>query len=149
MLKTVDLKNLLEETLNGIRIPNNIVTAPKVGSGIAVQVNPDLMKSVFANLAENAVQAMPSGGRFIVEAHRDERSFRVSFSDTGVGIPEDVKSKLFTPLFTTKSKGQGFGLAVCKRIVEAHKGEITYASEVGKGTVFTVKISTANNTPHP
>ena len=56
--------------------------------------------------------------------------------DTGVGIPEEVKDELFTPLFTTKSKGQGFGLAVVKRMVEAMNGTITFESEVGKGTKF-------------
>jgi signal transduction histidine kinase len=60
--------------------------------------------------------------------------------DTGVGIPEEAKTRLFQPLFTTKSKGQGFGLAVCKRLVESMNGTITFESEEGKGTKFTVKL---------
>jgi signal transduction histidine kinase len=60
--------------------------------------------------------------------------------DTGVGIPEDVKTRMFTPLFTTKSKGQGLGLAVVKRLVDALKGEITFESQENKGTKFTVKL---------
>ena len=103
------------------------------------------MRRVFTNLAENAIQSMPSGGSFTIEARRNEGVFLVSFRDTGVGMPENVKSKLFTPLFTTKSKGQGFGLVVCKRIVEAHNGEITFESEVNKGTVFIVKIPANSN----
>ena len=106
------------------------------------------MKRVFTNLAQNTIQAMPKGGSVTVEAHRDYDSFLVNFSDTGVGIPVNVESKLFMPLFTTKSKGQGFGLVVCKWIVEVHNGEITYISEAGKGTVFTVKIPITNNTSH-
>jgi two-component system NtrC family sensor kinase len=64
-----------------------------------------------------------------------------SVEDTGLGIPEENRNKIFKPLFTTKSKGQGFGLAVCKRLVEAHSGRsITFESEIGKGTKFTIKV---------
>ncbi|MEX2723467.1 MAG: ATP-binding protein, partial [Candidatus Freyarchaeota archaeon] len=58
----------------------------------------------------------------------------------GEGIPEENLPKLFQPLFTTKSKGQGLGLSVCKRLVEAHGGDITVKSKVGKGSTFTIKI---------
>ena len=64
----------------------------------------------------------------------------VMVEDTGVGISDENLSKLFTPLFTTKAKGQGFGLPVCKRMVEAHDGNITVESKVGKGSTFTIKI---------
>jgi signal transduction histidine kinase len=63
--------------------------------------------------------------------------------DTGVGIPEEVKTKMFTPLFTTKSKGQGLGLAVVKRLVESLKGEITFESQPNEGTKFKVELSQA------
>lgn len=56
----------------------------------------------------------------------------ISFTNTGTGIPEDVKAKLFTPLFITKSKGQGLGLSVCKRIMEAHKGDVTLTVKLEK-----------------
>jgi signal transduction histidine kinase len=64
----------------------------------------------------------------------------ITVADTGVGISEEVKPKLFTPLFTTKSKGQGFGLAVIKKLTEALGGTITFESAKGKGTKFTVKF---------
>ena len=60
------------------------------------------------------------------------------FADTGIGMTEETLSKLFMPLFTTKAQGMGFGLAICKRIVEAHKGKITVESSVGRGTTFKV-----------
>jgi signal transduction histidine kinase len=102
------------------------------------------MKRVFINLVTNAVQAMPKGGNLIITAEKNENYDTISLTDTGDGIPEELKPKLFTPLFTTKSKGQGFGLAVCKRIIEAHNGEISFDSEVGKGTTFTVRIPHLN-----
>ncbi len=64
----------------------------------------------------------------------------ISFADTGVGIPDEVLPKLFTPLFTTKAQGMGFGLAICKRITEAHGGTITVKTSNGVGTTFTVTL---------
>ena len=64
----------------------------------------------------------------------------ISFEDTGVGIPEETLQKLFSPLFTTKAQGMGFGLAICKRIVEAHGGSITVKTAVNKGTTFTITL---------
>ena len=64
----------------------------------------------------------------------------MTVEDTGVGIPEKIKSKLFTPMFTTKAKGQGFGLAVIKRMTEALGGTVTLESQEGKGTTFTVRL---------
>ncbi len=61
-------------------------------------------------------------------------------ADTGIGIPDKVKSKLFTPFFTTKSKGQGLGLAVVKRMIESLKGTVTFESIEGNGTTFTVRL---------
>jgi signal transduction histidine kinase len=60
--------------------------------------------------------------------------------DTGVGITEKIKPQIFTPLFTTKPRGQGFGLAVCKRVIEAHGGTINFESQEGKGAKFTIQF---------
>jgi signal transduction histidine kinase len=80
----------------------------------------------------NAIQAMPAGGKLKVHAYRDENDYAIAVKDTGVGIPEEAKSKLFAPLFTTKSKGQGFGLAVVKRTAESIGGTITFESQEGR-----------------
>ena len=64
----------------------------------------------------------------------------ISVSDTGQGIPEHVKANLFTPLMTTKAKGQGLGLAVVKRLVEALNGQVSFESEEGKGTKFIIEL---------
>jgi len=65
--------------------------------------------------------------------------------DTGIGIPEEAKNKLFKPLFTTKARGQGFGLAVVKRLTEALNGKITFESEAGKGTRFIIEFPLPEN----
>jgi signal transduction histidine kinase len=83
---------------------------------------------------------MPDGGKLEIKASKKAEDVFISVKDTGVGIRKEDLSKLFQPLFTTKSKGQGFGLLVCKRIVDAHGGVITVKSKVGEGTTVTVII---------
>jgi signal transduction histidine kinase len=91
-------------------------------------------------LVNNAVQAMPRGGKLSIHAFKDENDVLITVKDTGVGIPENIKDKLFAPMFTTKSKGQGFGLAVIKRLTEALGGKVTFESQEDKGTTFTVRL---------
>ena len=107
--------------------------------------DPDLLKRILSNLVSNAVQAMPQGGTLDIRAFKDADAVVITVEDTGVGIPEEVRPKLFTPLFTTKSKGQGFGLAVVKRMTEALGGKVSLESEVGKGTTFIILLPPAKN----
>jgi signal transduction histidine kinase len=81
---------------------------------------------------------MPEGGTLQIKSIQTDGNIKISFADTGIGISKEVLSKLFLPLVTTKAQGMGFGLAICKRIVEAHGGEITVKSVLGKGATFTV-----------
>jgi signal transduction histidine kinase len=99
-----------------------------------------MLKRAFINLIQNAVQAMPNGGNLKITANRKENYAYICVEDTGEGIPEEAKSRLFTPLFTTKSKGQGFGLVGVKRLVEVQGGNISFESKLGKGTIFTVQM---------
>ena len=87
---------------------------------------------------------MPDGGELTLKAQASNQGkVQIIVEDTGTGIPEEIKSKIFTPLFTTKSKGQGFGLAVCKRVIEAQGGTIGFESQVGKGTKFIIELPTS------
>jgi two-component system, sporulation sensor kinase E len=83
---------------------------------------------------------MPTGGTITLESKQTDSGFMLSVEDTGMGIPEESIAKLWMPLFTTKPKGMGFGLSICKRIVEAHEGTIAVESEMGKGTKFTINL---------
>ena len=102
--------------------------------------DPALLKRILSNLVTNAVQAMPKGGNLTLDGHKEANDLIITVKDTGVGIPDKIKDKLFTPLFTTKAKGQGFGLAVVKRMTEALGGTVTFESQEGKGTTFTVRL---------
>lgn len=139
----VDLKALVTGALSTLNVPDNIEAhAFFDGKDQKFRTDPVLLKRVLLNLATNAIQAMPKGGKLTVTASQTKRAGYVTITveDTGVGIPEDVKPRIFTPLFTTKSKGQGFGLAVVKRLVESEGGTITFESQEGKGTKFIVEL---------
>jgi signal transduction histidine kinase len=106
-----------------------------------MRTDPTFIRRTLTNLVNNAIQAMPKGGKLTITASQKENQTTITVEDTGKGIPEEIKPKLFTPLFTTKSKGQGFGLAVTKRLIEALGGTISFESEAGKGTIFFIKFS--------
>lgn len=139
-LKEVNIQQLIIESLAMAQIPKNVKVNNISGNDFKVTVDPEQMKRVFINLIDNAHQAMPNGGTLTITTSKNEDNFMIEIEDTGVGIPKEIESKIFTPLFTTKSKGQGFGLPVCKKLVEAQGGEITVKSEEEKGTIFTIQI---------
>ncbi len=111
--------------------------------GARVAVDLDLLKQAMLNVVMNAIEAMPNGGnlRFVSLVHGDSAEIRVS--DTGCGIPPELKSKVFGLYFTTKPKGSGIGLAMTFRIVQLHDGTIDFNSEPGKGATFVIRIPTA------
>jgi len=99
-----------------------------------------LLKQAFLNLVLNAIQSMPKGGSLTVESYLRDGMIVVNIIDTGTGISDENRRKLFSPFFTTKKNGTGLGLAITYRIIENHRGRIDVASEPGKGATFTVKI---------
>ena len=143
--RETDLQKLMSELVSKNVVPENVKVQVKVQKEAAVvMADPDILKRIFGNLIINAVQAMPKGGKLTIEACREADDSIITVEDTGVGVPEEAKDKLFTPLFTTKSKGQGFGLAVVKRMTEALGGTVTFESQIGKGTKFIIRLPNPN-----
>jgi len=134
------LRGLMSNALSQIEVPGDVDIVMEFPEDFMVAVDWYMIQRLFINLLLNAVQAMPDGGKLYVKAHREEDSHVIMIGDTGVGIPEEDVENLFKPLFTTKAKGTGLGLAVCKKIVDAHNGSIEVESKEGKGTIFTVTL---------
>jgi signal transduction histidine kinase len=116
----------------------------EVSGGLCpVDMDPRQMRQALLNVVLNGIQAMPKAGTLTIRAqpeeHNDQRYARIDVEDTGCGIPADVRSSMFEPFFTTKASGTGLGLAVVKRIIDAHHGEIDVRSGPG-GTTFTVRL---------
>jgi signal transduction histidine kinase len=132
-------RQVMLESLTMVQVPENIKIVNNLLHKQILMADPDKMKRVFINLIKNAVEAMPNGGKLTIDG-KLKGNFEISFEDTGVGISDEVLPKLFSPLFTTKAKGMGFGLAICKRIVEAHGGTITVKTVKNQGTTFTITL---------
>ncbi|KAF0215124.1 MAG: integral membrane sensor signal transduction histidine [Geobacteraceae bacterium] len=159
-VKAVTAHELLNECLGRCAVPENVELRTELPETLpALKVDPLQMGQVLQNLITNGVQAMPIGGALSISAKKvrgrtagsrsEERGTRttsnlepafieISVTDTGEGISPDGMKRLFQPLFTTKPKGIGLGLTVCKNLTEANGGKIEVESRLGEGTTFTV-----------
>lgn len=136
-----DLIGMIMGVLEMMNLPNSINVETEMDDSLSnVYADETYLRRVFNNLINNAVQAMPKGGNLKVIGVTKGESALFTVSDTGSGIKLENRDSIFTPLFTTKAKGTGLGLAVCKRVVTAHGGRIWFESEVGVGTKFNVEI---------
>ncbi len=143
-LNTVDLGHLVEETVSLVRPQADEqgvdVDFQKSGGDALVSGDSERLKSCMFNIAINALQSMPAGGRLAARVKRSDGSVEVSISDTGVGISEESLGKIFEPYFSTKQAGFGLGLAVTKKIIEEHRGSVEVSSRLDQGTTFTLRL---------
>ncbi|MFZ0966432.1 MAG: ATP-binding protein, partial [Candidatus Bathyarchaeia archaeon] len=131
-------KLIVKEALSLVEIPKNVRTVDLTENKPKIKVDVGKIKRAFVNIIKNAVEAMPKGGTLTIKSRKLDGNLEIVFSDTGGGMSKETLEKLWTPLFTTKAKGMGFGLPICKRFIEAHDGSISVKSITGKGTTFTV-----------
>lgn len=139
-LKSVELSQVIIDVFDTIFVPESIVLSINIKGVSNIKTDPVLLQRVLTNLVNNAIQAMPKGGKLDLTGYVTERKLFIVVSDTGAGIPKQVQPKLFEPMFTTKAKGQGLGLAVAKRLTQSLGGNITFESQQGKGTKFTIQL---------
>ncbi|MDA1190123.1 MAG: ATP-binding protein [Candidatus Poribacteria bacterium] len=116
-----------------------------IGATPLTQADPALLRQAFLNLALNAFQAMEDGGTLTVTVESDATRIEVTFEDTGLGVPDNARDRLFEPFFSTKKGGTGLGLAVVKQVAEAHGGDVSLDSETGRGARFTVHLPITQN----
>jgi PAS domain S-box-containing protein len=131
-------KSLVKEALGHAGLPANVHVADKTRNSPRIVVDAEMLVRAFVNIIRNAVDAMPNGGTLTISSKQSATDIEIAFGDTGLGMSKEVLERMWTPFFTTKAKGMGLGLSICKRIVEAHNGKISVSSTEGEGTTFTV-----------
>jgi two-component system NtrC family sensor kinase len=147
LAQNTDVNALLSQTIEEIEIQpifEEVRIVPQLEPALPnIQADPAQLKEVFINIMTNAAEAMAEGGSLtIVTEPTIDEMIKITFQDTGCGIPEDNLSKIFTPFFTTKpiGKGTGLGLAIVYGIIKMHRGQIYVDSEVGVGSTFTITL---------
>ena len=133
-------KSVVRRTLEAVKVPDNVTIKDTTADAPEFFADELKIKRALLNLIQNAIDAMPDGGELSICSMDTQREVSISVADTGVGIPQDLLEKIWHTLYTTKAKGMGLGLPICRRIVEAHHGSISVESTVGKGTTFTLKL---------
>lgn len=143
-IQEVKIDEYFDQLLNYIEKDyqnRNIVLTRNIQYKGTIKFDPDRISRVMYNLAGNAADAMPQGGKVDINVFQEDNFLIIEFVDTGKGIPADIKNKLFTPFFTYgKKHGTGLGLAIVKKIIEEHKGTINLESELDKGTKITIRL---------
>lgn len=133
-------KSIIQDAIKSVKVPENVTLRNLSEDNPILRVDLNRMRRVCINILTNAIDAMPEGGEITIASKRSGDSIEIAFTDTGSGMSGKAMENLWKPLQTTKAKGMGFGLAICKRIVEAHRGIIRAESSIGKGSTFTVSL---------
>lgn len=139
--EALDINDVLRQTVAGISMPDTIeLQFHSEMPDLQVFADPNQLPIVFRNLIRNARDAMPQGGQLTITTMLDtaHNEVAIDFRDSGSGIAEDELAKITTPLFTTKARGMGLGLAICKAILDKNKGRFEVESTVGVGSTFRV-----------
>lgn len=142
-MTSVELRDFIENNVSLIRQEagqQHVTIGIQCDEGIQIFGNRDKLGQVLLNLMKNSVQAMPEGGRLAITAYASGKNVIIMVSDSGEGISYENLSRIFDPFFTTKARGTGIGLALCKKIVEEHKGTMAVESAPGKGTSVSVML---------
>lgn len=140
-MQPFDLRGCLSDTLGTFSIPGNVRIELMLEDSLPPAVGDQAqMQIVFRNLIRNAIDAMPQGGTVTLHARSTPEGLLVSVSDTGSGIAPENLARVMEPLFTTKARGIGLGLAMARAIVEKHLGKLMVSSPPGSGATFTVQV---------
>jgi PAS domain S-box-containing protein len=139
-LRETDAKSITKDALAHTKIPAKIRIVDSTHNHPKILVDAEKMRRVFINLINNAVDAMPKRGTLKIASRKSDGNLEITLADTGTGMTRETIDKLWSPLFTTKAKGMGFGLPIAKRLVEAHEGSISVESKARKGSTFTVTL---------
>ena len=140
-LVPVRVDEIIERSLSRVKVNRHVHNVLDFEPGLPdLWIDGEQMARVFTNLALNAHESMPFGGELTVRVRSEGQWAEITFTDAGSGIAAEDLEKIFEPLFTTKARGTGLGLAACREIVSRHGGSLAVSSNPGEGTSFTVRI---------
>ncbi|MBN3032576.1 MAG: hypothetical protein JW873_00580 [Candidatus Saganbacteria bacterium] len=131
----VDLNEVIRASL-GCFFVSNVKVSADLGRIPALKGDPDELQEVFVNLIQNAFDSMPGGGELKLRSYQDDGHIMIEVSDTGKGVAEENREKIFDPFYSTRHEGVGLGLSIAYRIVREHGGDIKVESAVGHGATF-------------
>ena len=141
ILSTIDVNSYLRDILNSYPISRQITLQMDLESEtVRIKIDAEEIKQALRNVISNAVEAMANGGTLTVGTRVGRRAVCIFVQDTGPGLSEEVRRKMFAPFFTTKARGTGLGLAVVGKAIARHKGKLFIKSELGKGTCFQIYL---------
>lgn len=141
-LSPFPIQTCIEEALAQNPFPSKVRVELDLPSSLPPALgDAEQVRIVFANLIRNARDAMPAGGQLSIRGRPREAGVEISFTDTGVGIPAENLSRIMEPLYSTKARGLGLGLALARAILEKHQGSLSAESELGRGSTFTVRLT--------
>jgi signal transduction histidine kinase len=139
--ENASILKILDESLFDLNIPENItLELPK--NDVTLFCDSYKMQRVFSNMIQNSIQAIENKGTITIAVSEKSDDIKITIKDTGPGIPDELMPKIFEPLFTTKKRGTGLGLTICKKIIDDHNGSIAVANDP---TTFTITIPKNNN----
>jgi signal transduction histidine kinase len=141
-LRPFPVEPCVREAVELNALPDNVEVAVNCPPSLPpVLADAEQIRIVFGNLVRNAREAMPQGGRLSLDGRQAGDSVEVAVADTGVGIPPEDLTRIMEPLYSTKARGLGLGLAITRSILEKNKGSLRVASEPGRGATFTVRLT--------
>lgn len=135
-----ELETIVTLTANEARRRRVALQLEPVDRALLVTADGEKLRQAFLNIVLNALQATPENGSVTIMVQPQQEQCDIRISDTGPGITDEIRQRIFEPFFTTKSDGTGLGLAVTKKIIEAHGGSLRVESETGKGTTFVISL---------
>jgi len=138
---SVDVEPLLDRVIEREKIPPEVQVAVNLNGTLPpVHADPDHIVQILSNLVSNACQAMEAGGKLDLEAYTKDDQVVIEVRDTGEGIPPENEDKIFQPLFTTKARGIGLGLALSEKLARGNRGRIEFESQPGSGSTFRLVV---------
>jgi signal transduction histidine kinase len=137
--RVMKARDFIAQALGAVALPSDVEVTVVAGEDVELDVDPDQLGRVLTNLLINASQAMNARGHIRIEARRDGAATLLLVRDDGPGVPPDVRERIFEALFTTKARGNGLGLALCRRFAEAHGGSVALVPS-DRGAAFEVRV---------